>query len=249
MTFLSHFLPICRHLSSNTIHVLLHAIVGKSYVFIIVKFSCTVHDAEYRERYDFLESQLPESIQPHTVYPPALAYRSEMSRAEKNVLKGKKSNFRKSMEPFELIFSDDEYKLYYVNKERNIKLPVIRQSQLDELWSNLHSGLHNGRAKMEQIIASTIWMPSARKWLVQKLVDCVYCVKTKPNRIEVPQIAIIAQYYGERYEIDLFEMPLDPITNMRYVVNLVDCYSKYGMNEAIKTKVCFILFSHASTRH
>jgi transposase InsO family protein len=91
-----------------------------------------------------------------------------------------------------------------------------------------HENKHFGKTQMFQRLNGVHWN-GIDKDIACWISMCPVCEETQPNNIVAPLKAIVSMHKRQRVEIDLFdvgERNRDPITSYRYVLVIVDCFSK-----------------------
>jgi hypothetical protein len=96
---------------------------------------------------------------------------------------------------------------------------------------------HVGRDRMCIEIFETYWWPGgATKDIQDYCRSCEDCSKTTPSLFKPPLQAIIAKHRRERCQFDLIELPIERETNFRYILNVINCHTKFAWSFPLKRK-------------
>jgi hypothetical protein len=118
-----------------------------------------------------------------------------------------------------------------------------RRSKLEEVLHQYHVVVENGveahvgRDRMRPAIFEKYWWPDGATEDIQGYCkSCVECSKTTPCLLKPPLQAIIAKHRRARCQFDLVEFPVDPDTDYRYLLDIINCHTKFAWSFALKTK-------------
>jgi transposase InsO family protein len=105
-------------------------------------------------------------------------------------------------------------------------------------WAHSYNPDHFGATKMKERLEGIHWVginDDIENWIEM----CPHCEETKPNNIVAPLRAIVSQRPRQRIQIDFFDMGVknvDPQSGHRYVLLIIDCFTKRVWLRPFKTK-------------
>ena len=132
--------------------------------------------------------------------------------------------------------------LYYPEKETGDSTrPAQRVVAIEDLWDTLvrvHSQLsHGGRQRMEKyLIEHGTHVPRP---VIQLFLDlCQTCQETRGRKSThmIIHKPIIPDTVGQRGQADLVDLQMVPDGGYKYILNYQDCFSKFVILRALKTK-------------
>ena len=136
----------------------------------------------------------------------------------------------------------DESALYYPERETGDSTrSAQRVVAIEDLWDTLvgvHSQLsHGGRQRMEKhLIEHGTHVPRP---VIQRFVDlCQTCQETRGRKSthKIIHKPIIPDTVGQRGQADLVDLQMVPDGGYKYILNYQDCFSKFVILRALKTK-------------
>ena len=131
---------------------------------------------------------------------------------------------------------------YYPEKETGDSMrPAHRVVAIEDLWDTLvgvHSQLsHGGQQRMEKyLIEHGTHVPRP---VMQRFVDlCQTCQETRGRKSthKIIHKPIIPDTVGQRGQADLVNLQMVPDDGYKYILNYQDCFSKFVILRALKTK-------------
>lgn len=119
-----------------------------------------------------------------------------------------------------------------------------RRSQLKEILEEYHvvsnkqrGSNHVGRDKMLVTVFEKYWWPDGARDDIQQFINCCEeCSRSTPSMFKPPLQSIVAKHRRERCQFDLTEFPQDPTTGDRWLLNIINCHTKYGWGFPLKNK-------------
>jgi hypothetical protein len=118
-----------------------------------------------------------------------------------------------------------------------------KRSELHQILVKFHDEVsHAGRDRMTAAIFAKYWWPDGAKADIESYIkSCPICLQKNGCRLRPQLLPIISRGHRERCQFDLVEFPTDPTTGHRWLLNIINCHSKFVWSFSLKTKTVGVL--------
>ena len=118
-----------------------------------------------------------------------------------------------------------------------VKRAIVKRENVLSLIHETHCSFgHPGRDQMMRLIGKNWFWNGMKKDIETYLARCEKCLISKPFHLRPPLHPILASGARERAMYDLMEMPIDPVTQERYILVVIDIFTKHVWTKGLTTK-------------